>query len=302
MDNREHSDAYTDFFCQLNASGMERAYGGFAPDTLDEVYDWELEEVEDAVWTRFKFSGDGDLADLVSKLQRYDGVEALKEKLREGITVSEYSSRMVFIAAAVYEATSIEDYLDYIFEYYDKKKDRSALATLLYLKPCDKLYDFFVSVYLNSDDSTARSTAIDGMLHCKGYIKDTKDPKECSELVGMSRAFMSDDRELRKKKLSRFEKGEFDKIPRTYGLYTQLSFEEAMRQAKEKKPQEDPGEMVTGIIDATESGVYIVFYERENMYIPSVPAKEMTVKPSIGDKVSLLKKQKGQSIIMGIES
>lgn len=35
------------------------------------------------------------------------------------------------------------------------------------------------------------------------------------------------------------------------------------------------------------------------MYIPSVLSEEMAVKPAIGDKVVLLNKQKGQSIIKG---
>ena len=302
MENTEHSSAYKDFYHQLNATGMERAYGGFAPDTLERIFDWERDEVEKTVWLRFKNTGDGDLATLVSKLTQYDGIGALNEKLREGMLSSEYSGRMVSVAAAAYEATSIEDYLDYIFEYYDKKHENSALATLSYLKPCNKLYDFFKTVYLNSDDSTARSTAVDGMLCCKGYIKDPLDHEERSELFGMARAFLSDDPELRKKKLARFENGEFDNIPRTYGLYKKISYEESISQAKQPKPQEEPDEMVAGIIEATDSGIYIVYYEPENTYIPSKLSDDLDVKPSVGDKVSLLKKQKGQSVIVSVET
>lgn len=303
MENTEHSSAYKDFFHQLDATGMERAYGGFAPDTLDRICDWERDEVERMIWLRFKNTGEGDLAPLVAKLTQYDGIEALNEKLKEGMISSEYSMRMVSIAAAAYEATSIEDYLDYVFEYYDKKQDNGALATLTYLKPCDKFYNLFKAVYLNSGDSTARSTAIDGMLISKGYIKDPMNFAERSELVGMKRAFVSDDQELRKKKLARFENGDFDNIPRTYGLYKVVSYEESIRMAKERKPEEeDPGEMVTGIVDATESGVYIVYYEPENIYVPSALSDELEIKPSVGDKVSLLKKKKGQSVIVSIEA
>ena len=296
----DHSIAYTEFYRQLNADGMERAYGGYSPDTLDEIFDWERDEVEKAVWTNFNSTCDGDLAVLVSKLQLYDGIEALNEKLRDAISTNEYSLRMVFIACAAYEAALTDDYLDYVFEYYDKKKDNSALAALSYLKPCDKLYDFFKAVYIYSDDSTARSAAVDGMLSAKGYIKDPKDFQERSELTGMARAFMSDDHELRQKKLSRFENGDFDSIPRTYGLYRKLSYEEAIRQARENKLQEDPGELVAGMIDAAESGNFIVYYEPENMYIPAVPSGILDAKPAIGDKVLVLMKKKGQSLIMRI--
>ena len=294
----EHSEAYTDLFRYLNATGMERAYGAYSPGTLDEICDWERAEVEEAIWREFKFHGN--LPDLVSKLQNYDGIEALSEKLREGIINAEYSGRMVDIASALYEATSIDDYLDYIFAYYDKKKEFGTIAVLSHLKPCNKLYVFFKNVYLDSDDSVARSTAVDGMLYCKGYIKDPEDLQEKGELVGMSRAFISDDRKLRQKKLARFEKGDFDNIPRTYGFCRRVSYEEAIRMAKEKKPLEDPGEIVTGIIDATESDVYIVYCESDNTYNPSVLSKDLNGKPSIGDTVRLLKKQKGQSVIMSI--
>ncbi len=99
----EHSEAYTDLFRYLNATGMERAYGAYSPGTLDEICDWERAEVEEAIWREFKFHGN--LPDLVSKLQNYDGIEALNAKLREGIINAEYSGRMVDIASALYEAT-----------------------------------------------------------------------------------------------------------------------------------------------------------------------------------------------------
>ena len=298
MNHQEHSEAYKSFFRYLNATGMEKAYGGYASDTLDRIYDWERDDVEKTIWQRFKKYGS--FPDLVSQLQQYDGVEALKEKLREGMINSEWSWQMADIACALYKATSIEDYLDYVFEFYDKKKDFGTVAALSYLKPCDKLYDFFKTVYLNSDDSVARNTAVDGMLSCKGYIKDPHDHQKNSEFIGMKRAFMSDDRLLRRKKLMRFENGDFDNIPRTYGLYKTISYEESIRLAKEPKPKEAPGEMIKGIIDATESNVYIVYCESENTYNPAVPSEDLDVKPAIGDKVDLYKKQKGQSIIMRV--
>ncbi len=223
MEQREHSQAYTDFFHQLNAAGLERIYGGYSPDALDRIYDWERADVEKTIWRRFKFSGDTDLAELVSKLQRYDGIEELKRRYKEGITASEFSWQMVSVASALYKATLTDDYLDYIFGYYDREKDFSLVSVLSYLKPCKKLYRFFKSVYLNSDDKTARDIAITGMLCCKGYIKDPESIEERFELVGMKRAFMSDDRIMRRKKLLRFESGDFDNIPRTYGLIKKMS-------------------------------------------------------------------------------
>lgn len=301
METSEHSGAYLKLVQYINADGQQREFGGCYAPALDKLYDWERDEAEDLIWQRFAFTGDSDLADLVATLKKYNGIEALEDKLRDGMLSSEYSLRMVHIARVLYSTTSIDDYLDYIFEYFEKKKDRSAVSILSFLKPCDKLYAFFADQYLNSDDDVIRSTAIDGMLCGKGYIKDPKDLKERSEMVNMARALLSDDPELRKKKLERFENADFDSIPRAYGRYRKLSAEEAIREAN--KPKEpDPGEKVTGIVDATESGVYIVYYEKENLYIPSVPSEELKQKPEVGDRVQLLKKQKSQSVILKIET
>ena len=293
----EHSSAYSKLIGFINANGQEREFGGYYAPALDELLDWERDEAEDLIWQRFTFGGDAGLADLVAQLKKYNGIEALEDKLKDGMVNSEYSLRLVQIVRILYNATLIEDYLDYIFEYYDKKKDRSAIAVLTYMKPCDKLYDFFAGLYLNSDDSVTRSTAIHGLLCAKGYIKDPMDFKERSELNNMARAFLSDDPDLRKKKLERFENGEFDDIPRSYGLYRRLTAEEAIREANKPKEPEKPGEMVTGVIDATEDGVYIVYYGKENLYIPAKPSEELKQKPQVGDSVRLLWKLKGQSVI-----
>ena len=211
----EHSEAFTEFFRQLNATGMERTYGAYSPYTLDKIYDWERADVEKTIWRSFKYSNDADLAELVSKLQLYDGIELLQEKYKKGVTASEYSWQMVFIAETLYKVTLNDDYLDCIIGYYDKTKDFALVATLSHLKPCKKLYRFFTSVYLNSDDKIARNEAVHGMLCYKGYIKDPENFEESAGFVDMHRAFRSDDCLVRKKKLISFENGEFDNIPHT---------------------------------------------------------------------------------------
>ena len=216
----EHSDAYNYFIHLLDCTGSERAHNDFDPNLLDKVYDWEREEVEKIIWTRFNHNGDGGLAVLVAKLKDYDGIKLLEDRLRDGITSSEYNRYLVEVATALYQATSIDDYLDYLYMYYDAKKENSVLSTLIFIAPGEKLYALCADVYVNSDDSLARSTAIDGMLCCKGYIKNPYDFKERSEMVNLARAFLSDDRAVRKSKLASFENGEFDSIPRATGLYT----------------------------------------------------------------------------------
>lgn len=57
----------------------------------------------------------------------------------KGMMDFESSWKMVFIAEALYKATLIDDYLDYIIGYYDKTKDFGVVSVLSHLKPCEKL-------------------------------------------------------------------------------------------------------------------------------------------------------------------
>lgn len=49
------------FFKQMNASGLEKS-DGYESKSLDEVYGWEREEVEEIIWKEFQKGKDGDLA------------------------------------------------------------------------------------------------------------------------------------------------------------------------------------------------------------------------------------------------
>ena len=299
----EHSGAYNYFIRMLDATGSERAHGGFDPNLLDKIFEWEREEVEKIIWTRFNHNGSGDLAILVAKLKDYDGIKLLEDRLRDGLASSEYSWYLVEVAAALYQATSVADYLDYLYMYFDAKKEYSLIALLTYIDKSEKTYAFCADVYINSDDSLIRSTSIDGILCCKGYIKNPYDLKERSEMVNLSRAFLSDDRELRKVKLARFENGEFDSIPRAYGRYKKIEIDESGVPVAPAPEPEVPDVEAEGVIDATESGVFNIFYEPENLYIPGKLSAEYggdAAKPVIGDRVRFLKKFKGQSEILGV--
>lgn len=48
----QNSKAYGGLIKQLNASGSEKM-DGYYPEVMEEIYDWEREEVEDIIWKAF---------------------------------------------------------------------------------------------------------------------------------------------------------------------------------------------------------------------------------------------------------
>lgn len=48
---------------------------------MEEIFDWERDEVEDIIWNTFYKNSDTELDLFLPKLQKYDGIKALKEEL-----------------------------------------------------------------------------------------------------------------------------------------------------------------------------------------------------------------------------
>ena len=74
----ENSIAYKQLLKQINAVGSEKL-NGYYPNTLEEIYDWEREEVEDIIWDAFFNKKEIELAQFFPKIKKYDGIKALKE-------------------------------------------------------------------------------------------------------------------------------------------------------------------------------------------------------------------------------
>ena len=106
----KNSKAYDCLIKQLNASGSEKM-DGYYPKVMEEIYDWEREEVEDIIWDAFFNKNEIELAQFFPELKKYDGIKALKESPYLLQIPSEAS---VEISKILYEATGDEGYLDII--------------------------------------------------------------------------------------------------------------------------------------------------------------------------------------------
>jgi hypothetical protein len=194
---------------QINATGREKA-DGYYPLIMEEIYDWERNEVEDIVWNTFHKNSDFGLAKFFPKLKKYDGIGALQDALPE---CNMPSGNSVTVARVLYDCTGDKEYLDVIKANIDKdKNDIASVAVLSYCKPGEDVYRLLADIYANTDDDTIRSAAFIGILYNKGFISDPHDLQEKEDKLELRRMFAKDNKEERKDMINRLEAGEFDRF------------------------------------------------------------------------------------------
>lgn len=133
----------------MNANGAEKK-DGYYPRVMEEIYDWEREEVEDIIWDAFFNKKEIELAQFLPKLEKYDGIKALKENPYLLQIPSEAS---VEIGKILYEVTGDEKYLDLIKRNIDASPETISFVSILsYCKPCQRLYNILVDIYINNTD------------------------------------------------------------------------------------------------------------------------------------------------------
>ena len=198
----EHSRAYKYLIEGVNATGYERK-DGYYPLIMEQIYDWERDEAEKIIWETFHKNKDTQLAQFLPKLRNYDGIGALKRMLRKTGSLD--------VADALYRATKDARYIKFIISTHKDGKHNSRAVSILSRMPPDKnVLDFLKEVYINSENPVNRSTAITGILHNTGYIRDPRSISELTSTVSLARKLMSDDKEERKVLLEKFLRGEFD--------------------------------------------------------------------------------------------
>lgn len=201
----QNSKAYDYLIQQLNANGSEKK-DGYYPRVMEEIYDWEREEVEDIIWDAFSRKKEIELAQFLPKLEKYDGIKALKES---PYLLQIPSGASVEIGQTLYEVTGNEDYLDLIKRNIDASPETiSYVSVLSYCKPCQRLYNILVDIYINNNNRVNRNTAVMGILYNKGIIKDRNSIQESKDIMSLRKKFKSEDSTERQKILEKFENGE----------------------------------------------------------------------------------------------
>ena len=90
----------------IATDGQRRAYQTFYPSLLDGIEDWEREEIEDYIWDCFNSGHYWDMAPLLPKLTKYDGIDALKK----GYSSADGDYQRSECAQVLYRVTGDEQY------------------------------------------------------------------------------------------------------------------------------------------------------------------------------------------------
>lgn len=200
----ENSEAYLRFVNLLNANGSVKK-DGYDPQTMEKVFDWERDEVEDLVWEYFYNQGDNELCDLLPKLRKYDGMNALKERISR-LKIPSYAS--VAVSKVLYDCTGEERYLDIIKRNIDAEPNNIAyVSNLAFCRISEKQYEMLKDIYINNDDNINRGIAVRGMLHIRGIMQSVDGIDDVLRTKEFREKFKSDSKKERKVIIKRFEEG-----------------------------------------------------------------------------------------------
>ena len=201
----EHSAMYNSFIGVVNSSGISRL-GGVPRYLLDEIYDWERDEVEQIIWNRFVDANDMDFAFYLPRLKNYQPMEEVKKKLDNYPIPSDTS---VILAYTLYKISEDTNYLEIIRDNINKKVKGSCYISFV-LQDCkldDKnIYNLLRTLYTEITDLDELSLVEDGLFYYKGIIKKLFSPEELRKNIDLSKKYFAVDVEARKKLIDEFEK------------------------------------------------------------------------------------------------
>lgn len=202
------SEAYERLLRQINAEGADKL-DGYSADMLDNIYESERAEVEQLIWNTFYDKKDIDIAVLFPALETYDGIKALKNKVKE-YKVPSYASMM--IASLIYDSTGEHIYLELMEQNIEKSHyDYSYISMLIYSAPCEDIYRALSNIYINCSDNVACGSAIKGILYNKGFIKDINNLEDVLSMKELKRILKNATNiEQKCDLLKKLEAGEFD--------------------------------------------------------------------------------------------
>jgi hypothetical protein len=207
----ENSQAYKDFIKQIEATGRDKM-DGYYPLTLENIYEWEREEIEDIIWDYFVNKNDSGLAIFMPKLKKYKGIDALKSKLD---TFNIPSGGSVNIAEILYIISNEKKYLNVINQNYTLSANNyekvSIVARLSRLAKNGDVYSKLVDIYISDIDKTNQLSALCGILWADGYLSDIDNFNEISKKMEFLRMFSVEIAEKRREIIMKYGSGDFEK-------------------------------------------------------------------------------------------
>lgn len=183
---RKHSSSYLSFKEQLKALGRKRLEG-YNPNLLNDIFEWERDEVEKDIWDGFKKRNDTDLARFMPVLRNYDGRQELLDKLKVFHAPSDAN---VNIAVVLLKETREKRYLDMILrDFYAMNHKESIVVELSHLAENPDVYNALMKIYISDSKSDNRITALCAILWRHGILQRVDDIMEFQENIALIKEF-----------------------------------------------------------------------------------------------------------------
>ena len=201
----DHSSMYNSFIKIINSSGIDRL-GGVPRYLLDEIYDWERDEVEEIIWNRFVNLNEMDLAFYLPRLKNYRPLEEVKKKLEIYPIPSEIS---VILAYTLYKLSGDTNYLEIVRENINKKEKGSCYTSFV-LQDCElddkNIYNLLKTLYSEITNPGEIRMVEDGLFYYKGILKQLFSVEEDKKNLDLIKKYYNSDVDERKKLINEFEK------------------------------------------------------------------------------------------------
>jgi len=199
----EHSEMYNDLQEWLGLIGTREGDYYLKDGLLDDVYDWERDEVEEILYSNFIKDGSATIyfARYMPKLRNYNGIKALKKIVAKCKSVYKYQKNVLVV---LLEETGDKKYLDMIidlYHYWESRKQSAQMIGIIstlvhYCSPTEDIFNALSEVYIDSEYIYVQGIASTGLLYNVGFIKDiynyTKE-KDYKEKVHIFNMFITND-------------------------------------------------------------------------------------------------------------
>lgn len=203
----KNSKAYETFISQINASGSGKLEG-YNQNLFDEIYDFEIEQVEDLIWSTFYSKHDTEILILFPPLKKYDGISALRQIIDN---YSVPSQTNILISYLLYQNTEENRYLQLIEQnIVESDYNYTYIALVNDLKPSEQVYQLFVKIYKSCPNRIALSTCINGILFNKGFINNLDDLVQLSKIKELRKILKNVPLNERETMIEKLENGEFN--------------------------------------------------------------------------------------------
>ena len=192
----KNSEAYNYLVNQLNSLGPNKS-DFVDTKVFEDLLPVEREYIEERIVNSFVGThGDYRWADFMPLLEKYDGVEILKQTIDKKKIPSTDS---LYIALSLLKTTGEEKYIDIIKQNIEKAAEKkSDYICILSQSKNHILLQYLVEIYIYDEDEDNRNFALDGILFNYGVLNNIFDLKEYLQKKKMIDSYKSNDIEERK--------------------------------------------------------------------------------------------------------